>query len=161
VDIRELLDSTIKLVGSVYRRRICVNTYYADIPEVECYPGLLNQVFLNLIVNASQAIADEGSIDVRTSLEKDHVHIAISDTGSGIPPEVRSKIFAAGFTTKPFGEGTGLGLTITREIIEDTHGGSISFETEMGKGTTFHVSIPLKQPRAADKTCEQNEQERP
>jgi two-component system NtrC family sensor kinase len=161
VDIRELLDSTIKLVGSVYRRRICVNTYYDELPEVECYPGLLNQVFLNLIVNASQAIEDEGSIDVRTDLEGDRVHISITDTGSGIPPEVRPKIFAAGFTTKPFGEGTGLGLTITREIVEDTHGGTIAFETEMEKGTTFHVRIPVKQPRAADKAADQNEQERP
>jgi two-component system NtrC family sensor kinase len=161
VDVRDLLDSTIKLVGSVYRRRICVNTYYGDLPEVECYPGLLNQVFLNLIVNASQAIEDEGCIDVRTNLEADRIHISITDTGSGIPPEVRPKIFAAGFTTKPFGEGTGLGLTITREIVEDTHGGTIAFETEMEKGTTFHVRIPLKQPRAADKVSDKNEQERP
>ncbi|HUS08204.1 MAG TPA: ATP-binding protein [Bryobacteraceae bacterium] len=160
MDVRELLDSTIKLSSSVYRSRIAVDKDYgADVPEVECYPGLLNQVFLNLIVNASQAIENEGTITVTTRLEGDRVHIAVSDTGSGIPAEVRPKIFAAGFTTKPFGEGTGLGLTITREIVEDTHGGAISFETDMDNGTTFHVRIPVVQPRAADQQSEQTRQE--
>jgi signal transduction histidine kinase len=80
------------------------------------------------------------------------VHVAVTDTGSGIPAEVRPKIFSAGFTTKPVGEGTGLGLAISREIVEDTHGGRISFETETGKGTTFHVLIPLRQPRAEERS---------
>jgi signal transduction histidine kinase len=151
VDIHELLLNTIKLSGCVFRRRITVETDFGDLPEVECYPGLLNQVFLNLVVNASQAIPGEGTVTVKTASDGGtNVDIWISDTGSGIPPEARPKIFSAGFTTKPLGEGTGLGLTITREIVEDTHGGKIDFETEMGVGTTFHVRIPVQQPRSQE-----------
>lgn len=148
VDINDLLRNTIKLTSTVFRRRITMQTDYGDLPKVECYPGLLNQVFLNLIVNAGQAIPDEGTVTVRTRADGGNVHVYVSDTGTGIPVEVRHKIFAAGFTTKPMGEGTGIGLTITREIIEDTHGGKIDFETELGKGTTFHLSIPIEQPRS-------------
>ena len=79
---------------------------------MECYPGLLNQVFLNLVVNAAQAIRETGTITVNTRLDGSWVEIAIADTGSGIPPEVRPRIFSAGFTTKPIGEGTGLGLAL-------------------------------------------------
>ena len=147
VDINDLLRNTIKLTSTVFRGRIAMETDYGDLPKVECFPGLLNQVFLNLIVNAGQAIANEGTITVATRVEGNCVHISVADTGSGIPPELRSRIFAAGFTTKPLGEGTGLGLTITREIVEDTHGGKIDFETEVGRGTTFHVRIPIEQPR--------------
>jgi len=147
VDIHEILLNTIKLSGCVFRRRITVVTDFGELPEIECYPGLLNQVFLNLVVNASQAIEGDGTVTVRTRHDEAWADIWISDTGSGIPPEVRSKIFLTGFSTKPIGEGTGLGLTITREIVEDTHGGQIDFETEMGVGTTFHVRIPLQQPR--------------
>ena len=82
---------------------------------------------------------------VRTAVDGSDVHIAVSDTGSGIPPEVQPRIFKAGFTTKPIGVGTGLGLSITREIVEDTHGGQIAFQSEQGKGTTFHVKLPLRQ----------------
>jgi signal transduction histidine kinase len=148
VDINDLLRNTMKLTGAVFRGRIAFETDLGELPEVECYPGLLNQVFLNLIVNAGQAIPDDGTIGVRTRLEGHFVTIDISDTGVGIPPEVRPLIFAAGFTTKPMGEGTGLGLTITREIVEDSHGGKISFDTKMGHGTTFHVRIPIEQPRS-------------
>lgn len=105
-----------------------------------------------MVVNASQAIEGEGTITVRTREEQGMAHIAVTDTGSGIPPEVRPKIFSAGFTTKPIGEGTGLGLSITREIVEDTHGGKVGFETETGEGTTFHVRIPIKQPRAQERS---------
>jgi two-component system NtrC family sensor kinase len=145
VDLNELITNTIKLTATAFRRRINTETELGELPPVECYPGLLNQVFLNLVVNAGQAIEDEGSIIVRTAREGDDVHISVADTGRGIPPEVRGRIFAAGFTTKPIGEGTGLGLSITREIVEDTHGGKIWFETESGKGTTFHVRIPIEQ----------------
>jgi signal transduction histidine kinase len=150
VDVHEILLNTIKLSGCVFRRRITVITDFGELPEVECYPGLLNQVFLNLVVNASQAIEGEGTVTVRTRHDGDSVDIWINDTGSGISPEVRSKIFSAGFSTKPIGEGTGLGLKITREIVEDTHGGKIDFETELGVGTTFHVRIPVQQPRTQE-----------
>jgi two-component system NtrC family sensor kinase len=147
VDVHELLMATIKLTSAMYRRRIAIHTDFGELPPVECYPGLLNQVFLNLIVNAAQAIEDEGSITIRTRPEGECVHVAIADTGSGIPAALRPRIFSAGFTTKPFGEGTGIGLTISREIVVDTHGGNIEFETEEGVGTTFHVRLPVVQPR--------------
>ncbi len=150
VDLNELLRNTIKLAHAVFKDRIQIETDFGDLPEVECYPGLMNQVFLNLIANAGQAIEGEGRIDVRTRKEDDCVHVSVQDSGSGIPPEIRPKIFAAGFTTKPFGEGTGLGLTISREIVEDTHGGRIGFESEAGKGTIFHVRIPIDQKQRSD-----------
>jgi len=152
VNIHEIILNTIKLTNCVFRRRVTVVTEFDEnLPDVECYPGLLNQVFLNLIVNASQAIANEGTITIRTAAEADQAHISVKDTGSGIPDSVRARIFSAGFTTKPIGEGTGLGLAITREIIEDTHGGKITFETEMGAGTTFHIWIPMRQPRSQER----------
>jgi signal transduction histidine kinase len=147
VDVHEILLNMLKLSGCVFRRRVTVVTHFAELPEVECYPGLLNQVFLNLVVNAAQAIQGDGTITVSTRVEGPMVEVAIADTGTGIPPEVRPRIFTAGFTTKPIGEGTGLGLALTREIIEDTHGGRIWFDTEMGKGTTFTLRIPIEQPR--------------
>jgi signal transduction histidine kinase len=153
LNIHEILLNTLKLSGCVFRRRVTVVTDFSDdVPEIECYPGLLNQVFLNLVVNAAQAIPNEGTITVRTRVEGEDIHISVADTGTGIPPEVRDKVFSAGFSTKAIGEGSGLGLTITREIIEDTHGGKISFETEMGVGTTFHVYIPIRQPRSEERS---------
>ena len=148
VDINHLLRNMIKLTSTVFRNRIAMKTEFGDLPKVECFPGLMNQVFLNLIVNGGQAIPDEGTITVRTAVEGSYVHISVGDSGTGIPASVRPKIFAAGFTTKPIGEGTGLGLTITREIVEDTHGGKIDFESELGQGATFHVRIPIEQTRS-------------
>jgi two-component system, NtrC family, sensor kinase len=150
VDVHEILLNTLKLSGCVFRRRVTVVTNFGDLPEIECYPGLLNQAFLNLVVNAAQAIQGDGTVTVTTRQDGDSVEIAIADTGSGIPVEVRKRIFAAGFTTKPMGEGTGLGLALTREIIEDTHGGRIWFDTELGSGTTFFLRIPIQQPRAQE-----------
>ncbi len=151
-DVNEMLRNTIKLAHTVFRDRISIETEFGDIPEVECYPGLLNQVFLNLVVNAGQAIEGSGRIIVRTRPENHSVRIDVEDTGPGIRAEIRSKIFSAGFTTKAFGEGTGLGLTLSREIVEDTHGGKISFDSEMGKGTIFHVRIPIEQKQRSEQT---------
>jgi len=150
VDIHEILLNTLKLSGCVFRRRVTVITNFGDLPEVECYPGLMNQAFLNLVVNAAQAIQGDGTVTVNTRQDGDWVEVAITDTGSGIPLDVRKRIFAAGFTTKPIAEGTGLGLSLTREIIEDTHGGRIWFDTELGTGTTFYIKIPIQQPRAQE-----------
>jgi signal transduction histidine kinase len=149
-DINDMLSNTIKLASTVFRDRIKIETEFGDIPFVECYPGLLNQVFLNLIVNGAQSIEGEGLIVVGTRQEGNIVEIWVKDNGRGIPEEIRPKIFAAGFTTKPFGEGTGLGLTISREIVEDTHGGRISFATELGKGTIFSVRIPTEQKQRSE-----------
>jgi signal transduction histidine kinase len=138
-----------KLTGCVFRRRVTTETDFGQLPEVECYPHLLNQVFLNLLVNAGQAIEGEGKVTVRTRVDGDYVHISIADTGKGIQPEDRHRIFGAGYSTKAIGEGTGLGLAISREIVVDTHHGMIDFESEPGVGTTFHVHIPLTHPQAA------------
>ncbi len=143
-DVNELVQHTLKLSNTVYRRRICFVADTEDIPPVECFPALLSQVLLNLVVNAAQAIEGEGTVTVRTRQDGHSVHIEVIDNGQGIRPEDRDKIFRAGFTTKPIGEGTGIGLALSREIIVDTHGGSIDFESEPGKGTTFHVRIPIE-----------------
>ena len=144
-DINNMLVHTIKLASTVFKDRVQIETDFGELPQVECYPALLNQVFLNLIVNAGQSIeGSDGHVVVRTSREDDRAVISVEDNGSGIPAEIQPKIFAAGFTTKPFGEGTGLGLSISREIVEDTHHGGISFESTPGKGTTFQVRIPIE-----------------
>jgi two-component system NtrC family sensor kinase len=147
IDVNELIRHTLKLSSAVFRRRIVFDTDLGELPEVECFPALLGQVLLNLVVNAAQAIPDEGRVLVRTRTEDSHVHIEVQDTGRGIRPEDHARIFQAGFTTKPIGEGTGIGLAISREIIVDTHHGEIDFESEPGKGTTFHVRIPIEQSR--------------
>lgn len=139
-----LMDDTLKLASSVFRHRITVEKNYGEIPEVECYPQLLGQVFLNLLVNAAQAIEGEGTITVTTRQEGDQAHIAIHDTGKGIAEEDKPKIFTPGFSTKPAESGTGLGLAISREIVVDNHHGTIDFESQPG-GTTFHVRIPITQ----------------
>ena len=144
VDLHEILRDSLKLGSCEFRRRVQVETEFGELPLVECYPHLLNQVFINLLINAGQAIEGEGKVTVKTSMEGDQVHVAIADTGCGIKPEDRPKIFAPGFTTKPLGVGTGLGLAISRKIVVETHGGSIDFETQEGVGTTFHVRIPVR-----------------
>jgi two-component system NtrC family sensor kinase len=147
VDVNELVRHTLKLSGTVYRRRVTFLMDLGEMVEVECFPALLSQVLLNLVVNAAQAVEDEGSVTVRTRQQGDRVQIDVADTGRGIRPEDRGKIFRAGFTTKPIGEGTGIGLSLSREIVVDTHGGTIDFESEPGKGTTFHVQIPIAHKR--------------
>jgi two-component system NtrC family sensor kinase len=149
-DLNQHLRDTLKLTQAEFRRRITVETDFADLPEVECYPQMLSQVFLNLLVNAGQAIEGQGTITVRTQLEDngETVHISIADSGRGMTPEQQEKAFSAGFTTKAVGEGTGLGLSITKEIIEERHGGSIAFESALGVGTTFHVRIPVHHTRS-------------
>jgi two-component system NtrC family sensor kinase len=148
VDLNEQLRDTIKLTQAEFRKRVCVETDLGELPEVECFPQMLNQVFLNLLVNAGQAIEGEGKITVTTRAEADCAHIAIADTGKGMTPEQVAKAFEAGYTTKPVGEGTGMGLSISREIIEEKHGGAIDCESEPGRGTTFHIRIPVRQTRS-------------
>ncbi len=145
VQLNELISDSIRLVNAEYRRRIQIETDFADLPAVELNTQLLSQALLNLLVNAAQAIAGEGRILVRTALDGDMAHIAIQDTGCGIGEDCRKKIFSSGFSTKPIGIGTGLGLALTRKIVVEKHRGTIDFESEVGKGTTFHIRIPLRQ----------------
>jgi signal transduction histidine kinase len=141
VNLNEGIESTLSLLQHELRGRIEVVRDLAELPLVPCYPNRLNQVFMNLFVNAIQAINGKGQIRVQTRLENQYVRIAISDSGSGIKPEHREKIFDPGFTTKGVGIGTGLGLSISARIIQD-HRGSISVESELGKGTTFLICLP-------------------
>ncbi len=124
-----------------------------DLPKIKCNPGEINQVFLNLIVNASHAISektntqfgDKGKIEIRAHTKKNWLEISISDTGTGIPETVKPKVFDPFFTTKEPGKGTGQGLAISRSIVKDRHHGKISIETCEGKGTTFIIELPIHQ----------------
>jgi two-component system, NtrC family, sensor kinase len=149
VDLNLHLLDTLKLAQAEFRGRIAVETDLGELPEVECYPQMLNQVFLNLLVNAGQAIEGQGRIVIRTRLEGPVVHISIADSGRGMTPEAKARAFEPGFTTKPVGEGTGLGLPISREIVEEKHGGTLDFESQPGAGTTFHIRIPVQHRRSA------------
>ena len=149
VDLNQHLRDTIKLTAAEFRSRVSVETSFGELPEVECYPQMLSQVFLNLLINAGQAIEGEGVIVVRTSAGEGEVHISITDNGRGMTPEQQARAFEAGFTTKAVGEGTGLGLSIARDIVEERHHGSITFESRLGAGTTFHIRIPIRQTRSS------------
>ena len=117
---------------------------FDDLPQILCYPGQLNQVWMNLLGNAAQAMSHlpEPVLQLSGTLEGDFILVSIKDSGTGIKPEVQSKIFDPFFTTKPVGQGTGLGLSICHSIIE-RHGGQIWFESQENKGTTFFVRLPL------------------
>ncbi len=141
-DIHECLDSTINITWNELRYKADVRREYGELPPVKCYPQQLNQVFMNLLINAAQAIDGRGEITVRTSFEGQDVCIAISDTGSGIPKEQLDQIFEPFFTTKAPGVGTGLGLSITLDIIK-RHNGDITIESEEGRGTTFSIRLPI------------------
>lgn len=140
-DINKGLHTVAYIAKSAIPNRVEVVEDYGSVPLVECNPSQLNQVFLNLINNAAQAIPGEGKVTVRSSVEDGRVRIDITDTGDGIPPEVQARIFETYFTTKPVGEGTGLGLPIVKSIVEE-HGGEVRFTTEVGVGTTFTVYLP-------------------
>jgi len=143
VDIHEGLENTLTLVHHEIKNRIEVHRDYEDIPLVKCYPNQLNQVFMNLLVNASHAIEEKGDIFIKTHLRDSTVVIEIRDTGIGIPKEDLLRIFDPGFTTKGFGIGTGLGLSIVYQIIED-HKGKIEVESQVGVGTTFRLLLPVR-----------------
>jgi signal transduction histidine kinase len=141
VDIHEGLEDTLTLVHHEMKHNIQVIRDYGSIPPISVFPSRLNQVFLNLINNARQAIRDKGTITIRTRLENGTAAIAIADDGVGISPENLGRVFDPGFTTKGVGVGTGLGLSICYQIIRD-HRGRIDVESELGVGTTFTVRVP-------------------
>jgi signal transduction histidine kinase len=145
VDIHEEIDRTLGLMEPRFKNRIEVERDYGRIPRVQCYAGQLNQVFLNLLVNACDAIENHGRIQIRTSRHGEGIRVEIADDGSGIPDEVKSRIFDPFFTTKPIGAGTGLGLSLSHGIIE-RHAGVLSVESESGVGTTFRIDLPLEVP---------------
>jgi len=141
-DINKCLDSTLNIVWNELKYKATVTKEYGDLPEVQCYPQQLNQVFMNLLVNAAQAIENKGEIRIVTQANDGYVEIKISDTGVGIPKENLSKIFDPFFTTKEEGKGTGLGLNVTYQIVKK-HKGTIDVESTVGAGTTFTIRIPV------------------
>jgi signal transduction histidine kinase len=144
ININEGIDSTIRLLSSYYSSsRIVLRREYTDLPPVNCYAGQLNQVWMNLLVNAAQAVVDQGEVRIATKLDGNSVTVAVSDTGCGIPEDKLSRIFDPFFTTKPVGEGTGLGLSTSYGIVE-RHGGTIAVDSQVGRGTTFTVRIPIQ-----------------
>jgi signal transduction histidine kinase len=145
-DIHEGLETSLVLVHHEIKNRIEVVREYGDIPECNCCLGRLNSVFINILVNAAQAIEGKGKIFIKTFQEGDTIKVQFTDTGKGIPPENLEKIFEDGFTTKPRGEGTGLGLAICHRIIEE-HRGKIEVESEVGRGTTFTITLPIERPK--------------
>ena len=146
-DLNQCLQNALDVTGGVYKLHAVVETAFGDLPHVMCYPHELNQVFLNLIVNAAQAIEDAGRrgvIGVKTEVDGESVVIEISDTGCGIPEAHRDHIFDAFYTTKAVGRGTGQGLTISRSIVVDHHGGALTFDSVVGRGTTFRLRLPIR-----------------
>ncbi|NJK88030.1 MAG: hypothetical protein HC923_00635 [Myxococcales bacterium] len=141
VDINDGLRDTLMLVHHRVKHGLEIVTELGELPRIPCFPSQLNQVFLNLLVNAVQAIEGKGQITVRTRASKDAVVVEIEDTGVGIPPENLEKIFDPGFTTKGVRVGTGLGLSISFQIVQE-HRGDIRVESTVGKGTKFTISIP-------------------
>jgi signal transduction histidine kinase len=137
------IESSLALLAHAFRNRIRLIKDYGDLPEIECDPGRIGQVFLNILINAVQAIEGEGEIRIRTWREGDTVRIAIRDNGKGIAAEFRSRIFDPGFTTKSVDSGTGLGLFICRRIVRQ-HGGRIDVESEERKGASFTITLPIR-----------------
>jgi PAS domain S-box-containing protein len=141
-DMNECIESTLNIVWNELKYKATLKKDYGNLSLTKCYPQQMNQVFMNLLINAVHAIEKQGEIAIKTREEDGKILIAISDTGRGIPKEQLSKIFEPFFTTKEVGKGTGLGLSITYEIVQK-HNGEITVESEVGKGTTFTVRIPI------------------
>ena len=142
-DLHKGIDSTLNIVWNELKYKCTVAKKYADLPEVYCLPSQLNQVFMNLLVNAAQAIEERGNITIRTGRQGDkEVWVEVADTGKGIPAENLNRVFEPFFTTKPVGQGTGLGLSLSYGIAVK-HQGRIAVASEVGKGSTFRVTIPI------------------
>ncbi|MDB5758168.1 MAG: sensor histidine kinase [Burkholderia sp.] len=145
-NLHQGIDSTLNIVSNEVKYKADVVKEYGDIPDIECLPSQINQVVMNIVVNAVHAIGTErGTITIRTGVNgnSDEVWIEISDTGSGIPKEIQSRIFDPFFTTKPIGAGTGLGLSLSYGIIKKHHG-NIAIESEPNRGTCFRITLPVR-----------------
>jgi signal transduction histidine kinase len=164
VNIHDGIDSTLmilqaRLKAKPDRPEIYVVKNYGQLPDVECYAGQLNQVFMNILSNAIDAIEENfveisstnisksiGEIKIQTEVEQNcNVKITIADNAKGIPPEVQKRLFDPFFTTKPVGKGTGMGLSISFQVIKEIHNGSLKCNSEVGKGTEFVIEIPIEQ----------------
>jgi PAS domain S-box-containing protein len=150
VDLNQAVQSTLIIARNEYKYVADVEVDFGDLPLVTCHGGDINQAVLNIIVNAAHAIGDvvkgteeRGRIHVSTRQDGDHVIIAITDSGGGIPEHIHGRLFDPFFTTKEVGRGTGQGLAIARSVVVETHGGHLTFDTELGRGTTFYLRLPI------------------
>ncbi len=145
-NLNQCLDSTLVIANHILKRHMTVVKDYGKVPDIVCAPAQLNQVFLNIVTNAAHACEEkgEGTLRIKTFVEKNEVVVQISDNGKGIPPEVINKIFDPFFTTKPVGKGTGLGLSISKKIIEEGHNGRITVKSKVGHGTDFFIYLPMQ-----------------
>ena len=148
-DLHRGLDSTLNIANNELKYKVTIVKQYGELPMIKCLASELNQVFMNLLVNAAQAMgAERGTITVRTGCANDKVWIEVADNGCGIPAQSLQKIFDPFYTTKPVGQGTGLGLSLSYGIIK-RHCGEIHVHSEVGVGTTFRVELPVRQAQAA------------
>lgn len=148
-NLESCLESTLKIVWNEIKYKADVSKEFAGIPEIECLASQLNQVFLNLLVNAAQAIAERGVITLRTGFDENEVWVDVADTGQGIAAAHLDRIFEPFFTTKPVGKGTGLGLSLAYGIVQRHHG-RLEVRSELGKGSVFHLSLPRQRTLDAD-----------
>ena len=142
-DLHAGLDSTLNIVQNEIKYKARIEKDYGELPLVECVLSQINQVFMNILINAGQAISDNGVIRIASGVDGDHVWVDISDTGGGIAPENLKRIFDPFFTTKPVGVGTGLGLSLSYSIMQKHHG-RIEVESTVGEGTRFRLRLPIK-----------------
>lgn len=157
VNIIEGIESTVRMLSQFFHPdRVALHRDYAELPEIECYEGQLSQVWMNLMVNAAQAMNSRGDLWITTLVEDDNVVVKFQDNGPGIPDDVITRVFDPFFTTKPVKEGTGLGLSIVHGIIE-RHGGEIKVESKINAGTTFTIKLPVKGVASFDNRSEEQE----
>jgi two-component system, NtrC family, sensor kinase len=142
VDLLDGIKSALAIVQPQFRSRIDVTLDFAPLPPVHCYPSELNQVFLNLMVNAAQAIEGAGTLTIRGREQPEHIVLEFIDSGKGIAPDIRDRIFEPFFTTKPVGQGTGLGLSLAHNVVVEHHKGSITVDSVLGEGSTFTILLP-------------------
>ncbi len=148
-DVHKKLESTINIVWNDLKYKAQITREFGQLPLIECLPSELNQVFMNLLMNAGHAIGEKGEITIKTGAAENHIWISIIDSGTGIPEDVLPRIFDPFFTTKPVGTGTGLGLSISYSIVAK-HGGSIDAYNVDGAGACFTVTLPISQGRSND-----------
>ena len=142
-DINQCMEETLNIVWNELKYKATVHREYGELPSVWCYPQQLNQVFMNLLLNAVQAIECKGDITIRTWADDENIHVTVEDTGRGIPAENLPRLFEPFFTTKEVGKGTGLGLSIVYDIVSKQHGGDITVASEVNQGSVFRVRLPL------------------
>lgn len=147
-DLHAGLESTLNVVWNEIKYKAEIVRELGVLPTVECRPSQINQVFMNLLINAAQSMTDRGHITLRSGRSDDRVWIAISDDGAGITPDIQARIFDPFFTTKPVGQGTGLGLSVSYGIIAK-HGGHLEVKSQPGAGSTFTIWLPIRQPQVA------------